>query len=269
MEDIYQIREIKKGIWHIDEGGLASLYIISGSERGLIVDTGTGVKNLRKLAEKYLDVPYDVVMTHGHVDHAGGMSQFRHVYINERDKEMADAITIKDREEYIASMYQVKSTTVLPEKIIPDLRTDEKPEYLSLRSGDIFKLGGRELEVVECPGHTSGSICLADKVDKLIFTGDSMNDLELICAPAKDRMELLRQWYESAYKILSDNREADVCCGGHSVFVPERAWEILECGRKVLVRELEMKRKKIHIFVGNFAEYKNSYLTVDEVLERV
>lgn len=269
MDHIYQIEEVKDGIWHIDESGLASAYIVKGSERGIIIDTGTGVDNLKKLAEQYLSVPYDVILTHGHVDHAGGISQFGKVYVNDRDIKMADDITLEKRENYISSMYQVKSTSIMPDEIIPELRTDAKPEYLPVRSGYVFRLGGRELEVAECPGHTSGSICLTDKVDRIIFTGDSMNDLELICAPAKNRMELLQQWYESAYKILTGCEKIELCCGGHSVFAPEKAWEVLECGKKVLDHELEMKRMKIHIFVGNFAKYRNSYITVDEVLERI
>ena len=48
-----------------------------------------------------------------------------------------------------------------------------------------------------------------------------MNDLELICAPAENRMELLRQWYESAYKILTGCEEVELCCGGHAVLPGE------------------------------------------------
>lgn len=269
MDHVYQIKEVRDGIWHIDEGGLASAYIVRGDDRGLVIDTGTGVSSLKGLVEQYLTVPYDVVLTHGHVDHAGGISQFEQVYINNRDIEMADGITLKNREDYISSMYQVKSTLIKPDQIIPELRTDAKPEYLPVQSGDVFRLGGRELEVAECPGHTLGSICLIDRADRIIFTGDSMNDLELICAPAENRMGLLRQWYESANKILSDCGETELCCGGHTVFAPEKAKEIIECGKKVLNHEIEMERMKIHIFIGNFAKYKNSCITVDEVLERI
>ena len=34
------------------------------------------------------DKPYDVVITHGHPDHAGMMHQFDQVYINEKDLPM-------------------------------------------------------------------------------------------------------------------------------------------------------------------------------------
>lgn len=268
-DDVYQVKEVKKGIWHVDEAGLDSAYIVSGKDRGLVIDTGTGIKDLKGLAEKYLSVPYDVVLTHGHVDHAGGISQFDEVWLDAGDIGMADAVTVKDREEYIYSMHQTGSTKLMPEAIIPELKTDKKPAYRTLHSGDVFSLGGRELEVAACPGHTAGSVFLIDKADRLIFTGDSVNDLELICAPAEDRMELLRRWYESARKILSDNRDAELCCGGHAVFGVDKAWEVLECGRKILDHELEMTRRKIHIFVGNFAQYKNSCITVDEKLERV
>ena len=56
MDHIYQIEEVKDGIWHIDEGGLASAYIVRGDDRGLVIDTGTGVGDLKGLAEQYLSV---------------------------------------------------------------------------------------------------------------------------------------------------------------------------------------------------------------------
>ena len=117
MDHIYQIEEVKDGIWHIDEGGLASAYIVRGDDRGLVIDTGTGVGDLKGLAEQYLTVPYDVVLTHGHVDHAGGISQFDRVYVNKGDKEMANGITLKDREEYISRMNRVKATAVMLVKL--------------------------------------------------------------------------------------------------------------------------------------------------------
>lgn len=263
----YRVNKLCDGIWHIDEVGLGSAYIIHGKSRGLLIDTGTGIDDLRGLVEKFLDVPYDVVLTHGHVDHAGGISQFDEVYINEKDIAMVDSITLQNRESYISSMYFANATDVQPADIIEEMRTNEKCRYIPIKSGDVFSLGNRAIKVFECPGHTSGSICLCDEVSGLIFSGDSMNEIELLCAPAEDRMQLLGTWYEIGQTILSSQKFI-LCCGGHGVFSPEKAWEILECGRKILSNELQMKRMKKHIFTGNFAKYKNSYITLDEVLER-
>ncbi len=44
----------------------------------------------------------------------------------------------------------------------------------TVQEGDIFYLGGRKLKVLAVPGHTSGSICLLDKENELLFSGDSI-----------------------------------------------------------------------------------------------
>ena len=115
-------------------------------------------------------------MTHGHVDHAGGISQFDRVYVNKGDKEMANGITLKDREEYISRMNRVKATAVMPGDNCSETQDRDQTGISSGKEWRRFHLGGRELEVTECPGHTTGSICLTDKADRIVFTGDSMND---------------------------------------------------------------------------------------------
>lgn len=263
----YHITEIRQGIWLINENGLDAIYMIKGSRRGLVVDTGTGIADLKMTVEQYLGQPYDVVLTHGHVDHAGGISQFDKVFVHHDDIEMADHLILEDRQDYIRRMNSAGVSDADPNAVPDILKSGDKPQYCEIKTGDVFDLGDRTLKVMECPGHTAGSICLADEADNLIFTGDNLNDLELISAPAHDRMELLSRWYEAARHVLDEQQNAELCCGGHSVFSIEKAREILECGRKVLDHEIEMERMHIHIFTGNFARYKNSCLTVDEHLQ--
>jgi glyoxylase-like metal-dependent hydrolase (beta-lactamase superfamily II) len=40
------------------------------------------------------------------------------------------------------------------------------------KDGDRIELGNRSLEVLHTPGHTPDSVCLLDREDKLLFTGD-------------------------------------------------------------------------------------------------
>ena len=48
----------------------------------------------------------------------------------------------------------------------------QAPSLIS--EGYIFDLGGKKIKVIECPGHTPGSICLLDKADQILFSGDSL-----------------------------------------------------------------------------------------------
>ena len=79
-------------------------------------------------------------------------------------------------------------------------------------------------------GHTAGSVCILDEEDRILFSGDSVNDLELICAPAKDREALLKEWYEAGKRIFARKDSFDICGGGHCLIPIEKAEETLTCG---------------------------------------
>ena len=85
----WTVNEIKKGVWHVDESGLDAMYVVKGSKMSAVIDTGTGIGNFKGLVESLVGNPYIVLITHGHVDHAGGCGQFEEVYINEGDYQAA------------------------------------------------------------------------------------------------------------------------------------------------------------------------------------
>jgi len=53
----------------------------------------------------------------------------------------------------------------------------EAPEYKvdgTLHEGMVLDLGEWKLEVLETPGHSLGSICLYEKTEKVLFSGDTV-----------------------------------------------------------------------------------------------
>lgn len=46
--------------------------------------------------------------------------------------------------------------------------------------GDVINLGDRQLTVLHMPGHSRGSICLHDRDNKLLFSGDVVYDGAMI-----------------------------------------------------------------------------------------
>ena len=78
--------EIEDGIYEIDEFDCVSVFVIVGEKRALVVDTGTGIGDLKWIIEeKITDKPYDVVLTHNHGDHTGGAGFFDEVWIHAAD----------------------------------------------------------------------------------------------------------------------------------------------------------------------------------------
>ena len=83
--------ECQEGIYEIDEFDCASIFVVVGEARALVIDTGIGIGDLKWLIENRItDKPYDVVLTHNHVDHMGGAAWFDRVYIHPDDMVQTD-----------------------------------------------------------------------------------------------------------------------------------------------------------------------------------
>lgn len=145
-EDEYHVFLLEKGAWHVSDFRDDSIYLIEGSEKAIVVDTGMGKGDLKGFIKTLTKKPFEVVITHAHWDHIMQANQFERVYLNHKDFQIID-------------MFKLDVSY---------------GNFLDLREGDLFDLGGRVLEVIEVPGHTPGSIVLLDKDNELLFSGDAI-----------------------------------------------------------------------------------------------
>lgn len=76
----FTLQQVSRDVWAIDEFGIDIMYLIIGTERALLIDTGIGIGNIRSVVETMTHLPYDVVNTHHHYDHVGGNGRFSMVY---------------------------------------------------------------------------------------------------------------------------------------------------------------------------------------------
>lgn len=153
----YPVKELRPGVWRVEEFNLGTMYVVAGRDRGLVIDTGTGVGDFRGLVEELLPTPYDVVLTHGHGDHAGGVHQFERFYVHKKDVKMAKGANLASRKNYaerIHATYPESASLFDPADMTQDI---ENPEAIPMVSGHIFDLGDKQIEVIACPGHTPGS----------------------------------------------------------------------------------------------------------------
>jgi glyoxylase-like metal-dependent hydrolase (beta-lactamase superfamily II) len=77
--------EIAKDTYAINEYGMSAMFLLIGSERAMLIDTGCGTLDIKAIVKELTDKPYDVVITHSHGDHIGGVPQFEEVYIHKND----------------------------------------------------------------------------------------------------------------------------------------------------------------------------------------
>lgn len=70
-EDYYKFEDMG-GFWRIGSNEGVFCYLIEGSEKAMLIDTGYGLGDLRSAVEKVTGLPLIIVNTHGHCDHIGG-----------------------------------------------------------------------------------------------------------------------------------------------------------------------------------------------------
>ena len=51
-------------------------YLLCGTERAVLIDTGLGVANIKNVVDDLTDLPVSVITTHVHWDHIGGHKYF-------------------------------------------------------------------------------------------------------------------------------------------------------------------------------------------------
>src|SRR6478672_11535818 len=60
-------------------------YLVTGSERALLVDTGTGIGDIRAVVYELTDRPVTLLNSHAHWDHLGGNWRFDGIWIHEAE----------------------------------------------------------------------------------------------------------------------------------------------------------------------------------------
>ena len=65
-------------------------FLVEGRDKALLIDTMTGLRGLPAFVATLTDLPVEVALTHGHMDHAGGVFEFGRCYIHPADIPMLD-----------------------------------------------------------------------------------------------------------------------------------------------------------------------------------
>ena len=186
---LYPVVQFKKNTWEIDEFDCASMFLLEGSEKAMLVDCGMGIGDLAGAVRQITDKPLTVVLTHNHPDHSGNARQFAEVWIKKADLKMpipwdadirrADIRRIARRSKGCAvtpyNMFHLYPFDLDTDILAPE---DEGPMPVvhDLEDGQQFDLGGgRVVTVYDCPGHTEGEVVLLDESTGTLIAGDAVN----------------------------------------------------------------------------------------------
>lgn len=163
-----------------------SAYLIKGTERAALIDTGWGYGDLKSFVESICDLPYDVILSHGHCDHGGGSGQFNEVYLNETEKALEQfSCTIDTRQNVFRHVTRRQPLEEEASQWLPQRQTP----YKSLTETTVFDLGGITVRPVLVPGHTRGIMGFILPELRIAFFGDACSEPTLMTLDSSTSIE--------------------------------------------------------------------------------
>ena len=130
--------------WRIEDGDVR-FFLFCGTEKAALIDTGMNVPDARSIAEGLTDLPLILINTHADPDHISGNAAFDEFYMSPKEEDN----------------YRERGGNG---KLIP------------VTEGDVIDLGDRPLHIIDIPGHTPGSIAILDEKNRVLISGDSVQD---------------------------------------------------------------------------------------------
>lgn len=164
FDDYYAVADLGRGDYAIGEpkyGQCNFSYLIVGSKRAMLFDTGPGLRNIREVAESLTKLPVAALPSHLHFDHVGNLGRFNQVILPDLPAlraQVRDGRFELGFEQYLGFVEGFKRPAfTVTEWIAPDSDID---------------LGNRRLTLISVPGHTPDSVVLLDRETHRLFAGD-------------------------------------------------------------------------------------------------
>ena len=157
-----------------------NLWHVSGRDRDLLIDTGSGVVSLREQLPWLTERPLLAVASHTHFDHIAGHHEFPERLAHPAE---ADILANPTNEATLAAdfigdeMFEAHPDCPL---CYAEYRVREAPATRLVEDGDVIDLGNRVFEVIHTPGHSPGGISLFEASTATLFSGDVIYDGPLI-----------------------------------------------------------------------------------------
>lgn len=193
-EDWFKVHGVADGVFAITEPRQAegvNSFLIVGSRRAVLFDSGLGVGRIGRVVSKLTPLPVTVLNSHTHFDHVGGNAEFGDV----RNLDIPYSLA-SSRGQVDPALAEYARSTLAEDHVCGPLpagvtsRDYRIPTWRISRhivDNERIDLGNRTLEVLRTPGHTPDSMMLLDRARGLLFTGDTYYSNQIyLWAPGTD-----------------------------------------------------------------------------------
>lgn len=174
MENWFTIEEIDAETFAISEykhWEETHCYLLCGTKRAILIDTGLGVSNIKEVVDSLTSLPVTAITTHVHWDHIGGHRYFENIEVHEAEKEWLSA-------KFPLPLQMVKRNLMCRPCNFPKDFSIEDYEIFNgtpakfFHGGDCIELGNRKLTVIHTPGHSPGHCCFYEAAREYLYSGD-------------------------------------------------------------------------------------------------
>lgn len=171
--EVYRIDDEIYAIYEPGQFEEVISFLIVGNDFALMFDTGLGIGNIRNVVDQLTDKNIVVLNSHTHYDHIGGNHLFDTIYGTALP--YTQQRSLGSPPEAVAGFLQEGWVwKPLPQGFsAADYQSHAFDIDKIVSEGDRIDIGGRVLEIIFTPGHAPDSICLIDRENRLLFTGDT------------------------------------------------------------------------------------------------
>lgn len=164
FDDWYALEDLGQGITAIGEPHYHQVnwnYLIEGTSRALLFDTGPGVRNVAPVVQALTKKPVTVLPSHMHYDHTGNLYRFDRVVI-------ADLPVLRACEH--EGVLHASDDLYLGHYEDMVWKPVRVSEWLSISHH--IDLGGTKFEIIHTPGHSPDSVSLWNAKANILLAAD-------------------------------------------------------------------------------------------------